>query len=155
MQNTFFLVLSSQLSQISYVSFSSVSYSHHVVQHILVLIYNWKFVPFDNLTLIYPHNGPRLITTNLISEFSLLPCCCCFKSCIINEIYLTLSDLFHLVLSPKRPPILLQIAGFLHFLWLNNIPCVCACVCIYPPFLIISSIGHFHPMMDAFHLLLL
>ena len=62
------------------------------------------------------------------------------------SICLSLSDLFHLAEFAQAPSILLQMTGFLSFLWLNNNPlCVCIIYIWYPyiTFVYLSVDGHF------------
>ena len=65
-------------------------------------------------------------------------------------LYLSLSDLFHLISSSTH---VLQMALFHSFLWLGSIPlcvCVCVCVCVYHTLFIHSSAdGH----LICFHVL--
>ena len=59
----------------------------------------------------------------------------------LSSICLSLSELFHLVYCPLGPSVLLQIAGFPSFLWLNNtLSCICVRVYTHHIFLIHSSI---------------
>ena len=58
--------------------------------------------------------------------------------------YLSLSGLLHLVLSSQGPFLLLQIALFHSFLWLNNISlhlCITSSLSIPPHFFIHSSVN--------------
>ena len=106
--------------QISIIQYSIISYSHHVISYVFRLYssYNWKFVPFYQ-PLLFPQPPSSW-------QPPFYPLFLCVQ--IFLKWYHTVFvfGLFHLAYSYCLPglPMLLQMAEFPSFSWLNNIPFV-------------------------------
>ena len=93
-------------------AYGSGNYNHHAVHYIpSTYLSNWKFVPFDHFCPMPPPPIPCLWSDNHKSnlffyELFFLKKDSTYKYWIIQ--YLSLSDLFHLVLCPQGPSMLSQ-----------------------------------------------
>ena len=101
---------------------SVVNYSQHAVHQTsrIYSSYNWKVIPFDQQLPI--SSTPQPLTATIL----LSVCECSFFRLHVKvrlcSVCLFLSDLFHLASCPQGSSKLLQMARFLYFLRLNNIP---------------------------------